>query len=137
MKNRNDWLEELAQTVAEYEHRVEEARRAVELARTRLVGAERDFELARSFWELEKGKVSAESPLNEVSLKEACVRAVREKGRATIKEITEWLEIHGMRLDTNFPGRAVHAALMHASGVKKVAPGTYEADQLSLPLGSV
>jgi len=127
MNDRRAWLEELEESVAAYEREVADATRAVEAAKGRLTGAELHLRIAKDFLELERGRFAANSPLDGLGLKELCIRAIRDKGRATIKEIIEWLGSHGVKLDTKYPGRAIHAALMHATGVKKVAPRTYEA----------
>ena len=121
------WLEDLEGIVAAYERQVEEADRAVELAQSRLKGAQGHLDIAKHFLDMERERLAAESPPRRLSLKDACTRAVQEKGRANNKEIMDWLIGHGINLKTEYPSRAIHAALMHSKGIKRVAPGTYEA----------
>jgi len=125
--NRTTWLEELEESVSRYEREVADATRAVDAVQTRLKTAQKHLEVAQNFLEIERQRFASECPVERMTPKEACALAVQEKGRATIKEIIQWLEKRGVTFDTKFPGRTVHAALLHASGIKKVAPGTYEA----------
>ena len=131
MNNVRAWLEELERIISVYEREVEDAIHAVDLAKSRLTGAESHLEAARHFLEMEKERLAAQSPPLQLSLKDACTRAVqeksREKGRAKIKDIIDWLAGHGIELKTEYPSRAIHAALIHAKDVRKVEPGTYEA----------
>lgn len=129
MKDQRLWLEELEATVSRYEREVTDAAHAVDAAQGCLAGAERDLQIARNFLEMERQRLASESPLTQMRLKEACIFAVRDKGRATIKEIIEWLEKRGYKLEQDFPGRAVHAALIRAAEVRKVEPATYEVTQ--------
>lgn len=129
MGDRKAWLEDLEEGVSRYEREVEDAARVVDAAQTRLVSAQSHLEIAKNFLELERQRFASRSSLDGVSPKDACTLAVREMGRATIKDIIKWLEQRGFKLDTEFPGRAVHAALLHASEVIKVAPATYEIKQ--------
>lgn len=129
MDNQKRWLEELEEIVSRYEREVKDAGHAAEMVQSRLAGAERDLSVAKNFLEMERRKFASRSSLDGMLPKDACTLAVREMGRATIKEIIEWLEKRGFKLETEFPGRAVHAALLHASEVIKVAPATYEMKQ--------
>jgi hypothetical protein len=126
-----EWLDKLKATVDEYRERVADAERAVTAAETRLDGVRKDLQVAEHFLIMETAKVSNQSP-REVPLGKAAAAIVEEKGTVTIREIIETLEARGFRLETKFPGRAIHAALLHAPGVRKIAPGTYEAEQVRL-----
>jgi exonuclease VII small subunit len=126
-----DDLTPLEISVRFYEGEVKNAREAVDRAQTRLAGAERDYQIAMSFLELERRRLSTSgpTPFSEMTLRDACVSIVRQKGKATTKEIIEALEKGGLKLETEFPGRAIHTALMRAKEVRKVGPGTYESEQ--------
>jgi len=132
MNDQREWLDKLKTTADEYRHEVAEAERAVQAAQSRLDGAKRDLQIAENFLVMETERVTNESPFGQMPLGKAASAIVREKGTATTSEIIAALEARGFKLETTFPGRAIHAALMHAPGVKKVAPGTYEAGQPSL-----
>jgi hypothetical protein len=131
MDTQREWLDKLQAIVHQYKQGVTEAERAVAAAQSRLEGARKDLEVAEHFLVMETAKVSNESP-GQVPLGKAAAAIIREKGTATIREIIATLEARGFKLETNFPGRAIHAALLHASGIKKIAPGTYEAERARL-----
>lgn len=127
MATHDAWLDRLEEIVRAYERETESAQQATKSAQDRLESAQRRLEVAKNFLDLERQRLARESPFGHMSVKEACILAIRDKGRATTKEIIGWLEQRGFKLETAFPGRAIHAALMHAPEVRKVAPGTYEA----------
>lgn len=127
MDDQQEWLDKLRTTADQYRHEVAEAERAVQAVQGRLDGAKRDLEIAENFLVMETERVTNESPFGQMPLGKAAATIVGEKETATISEIIVALEARGFKFETTFPGRAIHAALMHATGVKKVAPGTYEA----------
>jgi len=129
MNDQQEWLDKLKATADQYRREVAEAERAVQAAQSRLAGAKRDLEIAENFLVMETARVTNESPLGKMPLGKAAASVVREKGTATIREIIAVLEARGFKLETNFPGRAIHASLLHASGIRKIAPATYEAEQ--------
>lgn len=131
MNDQREWLGKLRAIVEQYEREVAEAERAVQAAQDRLRTAQKSLGTAESFLVMETEKVAGESPA-QVPLGKAAAAIVREKGTATISDIIQALEARGFNLETSFKGRAIHAALLHASDIKKVAPGTYEAEQPSL-----
>jgi hypothetical protein len=128
----NDELESLQETVRYYERRVAEAHEALERCRAHLDTAERDLAVAKNFYEIEKRRwLSNAGPANRfagLTLRQACVSIVRERGRITNKEIVGELVRGGYDFATLFPGRAVHTALMRAPGVRKIGPGLYQAE---------
>jgi hypothetical protein len=130
-----DELSQLEKSVAFYRSEVERAREAVERAQTTLTGAERDLQIALNFLEIERRRLAATNgakPYKEMPLRDACVAIVRKKGRATTREIVDALKAGGFEFETEFPGRAIHTALMRAKDVRKVASGTYEVEEARL-----
>jgi len=130
-------LAPLEESVGYYEQQVEAAQEAFDRAKASLEAAQRNLAVARSFYDLEKRRLQPDagpsSRFAEMALREACVTIVMQAGRATTKEILEQLRDGGHELRTPFPGRAIHAALIRARGVRKVAPGTYEASSATAP----
>jgi len=95
------------------------------------------LQLARDFleWEREewqrKGRqlsLDGESPYAGLRLRDAAVLVIKERaGRpVTFQEIAHVLASHGYPgVERARPGRALHAALIGAADVEKVASGTY------------
>lgn len=114
-----------------YEQQVQAAQEAFDRAKASLEAAQRNLAVAKSFYDLEKRRLQPDAGPSrrfaEMALREACVTIVMQAGRATTKEILEQLRDDGRELTTRFPGRAVHAALIRARGVRKAGPGIYEA----------
>jgi len=127
----NGDLAPLEQSVRYYEKQLEGAQQAFDRARANLEVAQRNLALAKGFYELEKRRLQPDAGPStrfaEVTLREACVTIVIENGRATTAHIVKELRDGGHELRTRFPGRAIHAALIRAPGVRKVGSGLYEA----------
>jgi hypothetical protein len=127
----NDSLAPLEQSVRFYEEQLKMAQEVFDRAQANLHLAQRNLALARSFFDMEKRRLqpdaAPDSRLAGMSLREACITIVMEKGRATSDDIARELAAANYGLRTRFPRRAIHAALMHARGVRKVGSGIYEA----------
>lgn len=127
----NGDLAPIEKSVRFYEKQLQSAQEAFDRARANLDVAERNLALAKSFYDLERRRLhpaaAPSRPLAGMTLREACVTIVTQSGRATSNEILEQLRDGGYDLTTAFPGRAIHAALIRAPGVRKVGPGVYQA----------
>lgn len=127
----NDDLAAVEKSLHYWEEQAEMAEQAFERARAQLAAAQKKVEIARNYYEMERDRLHPEarasSRFSGMTLREACLTIVGQSGRATIREIVDQLRAGGYELKTKFPGRAIHAALIRAPGVRKAGPGVYEA----------
>lgn len=127
----NTELVPLEKSLQYYEKQVQAAQEVFDRAQDSLDMAQRNLALARSFYDLEKRRLHPDAGPSArfaaMTLREACATIVIESGRATTAHIVKELREGGQELRTPFPGRAIHAALMRARGVRKVSSGVYEA----------
>jgi hypothetical protein len=126
-------LRDLEHLVTKYEGVLEEAEQALKKAEESRDICKDRLAKARSLLEYERERVGKQIPLDDKSpyaglaLREAAVRVISSHSERPItsKEITETLQSHGYPLETKYPGRALHAALIGVDEVEKVGPGTY------------
>jgi hypothetical protein len=127
----NGDLGPLEESLRYYEKQVQAVEEAFGRAEANLQAAQRNLALAKSFYDLEKRRLHPDAGPSRrfagMTLREACVTIVMQSGRATTNQILEQLNEGGHELTTRFPGRAIHAALIHAPRVRKAGPGVYEA----------
>jgi DNA phosphorothioation-dependent restriction protein DptG len=123
-------LKDLESSVEFYQGQVQSAHALLERAKGQLEAAERDWKVATSFLELERRRLNQDetTPLRRQTLRDAASAVVTERGRATIAEIIETLDQRGYVFDKPSRGRAVHAALIKAAGIRKIGSKTYEVE---------
>jgi len=109
------------ESLQEAEKTLAEAQRARDawLDRLAKINALLEYERERNGAQI---RLDQDSPYRGLSTREAASEVIRRGGvkGTSIGEIIEVLKSNGYAFDTKYPGRAVHAALIGASGVEKV-----------------
>ncbi len=126
-------LENLLYLVRAYEGDVQDAEQKLSEAQTYLDGNRTRLEQAKALVADaeerfgEELSVLASSPFAGLSLRDAAQQVIRgADGKALQdKEIIRRLVEQGFPFETEFPGRAIHAALIRVDEVQKVASGVY------------
>lgn len=126
-------LQNLEHMVESYQSSLGEANEAVREAERQRGAWEERLKSAKSLLEFERERLGGQlsldsgSPYAGLTLREAALRVIKgRQGRATtLDEVVQVLREAGYRIETRFPGRALHAALIGVQDVEKVAPGTY------------
>ncbi len=118
--------ERYEQRLKEAEEAVKEAERERDACKVQLAQIEglRAYEQDRNGNQI---RLEQGSPYRGMSLKEAAIQVIRDFGGkpVTFAMMIERLERYGYFADKDSPGRSLHAALMRAKGIEKVASATY------------
>lgn len=118
-------------------------RTEVEQAQARLEDTERKLRTTEAFLQILReryGLHAEEGPTSRFAglpLSEAALMVIREKGRISNKELLAELAAGGFPF-TNYPGRQLHAALIHRKQAVKDQNGIWRwlgAEQTALPMG--
>lgn len=105
----------LGKAQAEFNVRDEQLKRAI-AHRTDLIG---EFS--------EELEAASKSPYAGLNLREAALRIIKGmRGEPiTFQEIIDTLASRDYEIESKYPSRSLHAALMRADSAERVAPGTY------------
>ena len=130
-------IENLKYMVQKYQEDVDVQREGVRLAEERVRAAEDRLVKAQALLEFEAARLGKqfrlldENPYAGLTLRNAALKVIRRKSPkpVTFKDLETELTPYGYLKDTQYPSRALHAALIGAADVERVEPGTYRSKE--------
>ena len=130
-------IENLKYMVEKYQQAVETEKQNVKAAEERLKDAEDRLARGEALLHFEarlldkQFKLLDESPYAGLTLREAALKIIRRKAprSVTFKDLESELSPYGYFKRTQYPSRALHAALIGAAEAERVEPGTYRSKE--------